>query len=163
MNFSKKIIGITVGVIVLLSLLSFSILNKQNYRCVIQLKNYSGEGAYVVVSLMNPKGEYEKTLWMMGDDEEWYEDLIKWWSFNEKKQEDIDAIAGESILGGERKMISFTINSDKLDKGYKIRFESAVEDQDYHIKDAEVIFSKENLNKKINGSGYIRYVNVVSK
>jgi hypothetical protein len=28
---------------------------------MIQLKNYTGEGTYVVVSLLNPKGAYKKT------------------------------------------------------------------------------------------------------
>ena len=56
-----------------LSLMAFSSLNKsessQKYKCMIQMKNYEGEGAYIVISLVNPKGEYEKTLYVQGDDE----------------------------------------------------------------------------------------------
>ena len=32
------------------------------YKTMIQMNNYSGKAAYVVVSLINPKGQYEKTL-----------------------------------------------------------------------------------------------------
>ena len=38
------------------------------YKCMLQMSNYVGEGAYIVVSLINPKGQYEKTLYVMGDD-----------------------------------------------------------------------------------------------
>ena len=36
------------------------VLNK--YKCLIQMKNYSGEGAYIVVSLIKPDGKYEKIM-----------------------------------------------------------------------------------------------------
>ena len=42
------------------------------YKCMLQMSNYVGEGAYIVVSLINPKGQYEKTLYVMGDDKKWY-------------------------------------------------------------------------------------------
>lgn len=158
----KKLKNITVVLILILGLFSFTILNmnKQSYKCMVQLKNYDGEGAYIVVSLLNPDGKYNSTLWMMGEDEDWYEYFEKWWVFNEKAQEDIDAISGESIIGGERKQINFKVDKSLLDKGYKLRFESAVEDQDYHSKDVEIDFSSENFNKKIQGNGYIRYINI---
>ena len=35
---------------------------------MLQMVNYTGEKAYIVVSLINPKGQYEKTLYMMGPD-----------------------------------------------------------------------------------------------
>ena len=34
------------------------------YKCMIQMKNYTGEGAYVIISLLNPKGAYEATLYV---------------------------------------------------------------------------------------------------
>ena len=51
----------------LLCLLSFKA-NAQTskYKCMLQMSNYMGEGAYVVVSLINPKGNYEKTLYVHG-------------------------------------------------------------------------------------------------
>ena len=38
-----------------------------NLKCLIQMINYNGEGAYVIVSLINPKGDYEKTLYVHGE------------------------------------------------------------------------------------------------
>ena len=38
------------------------------YKCMVQMTNYVGEAAYIVVSLVNPTGAYEKTLYVMGPD-----------------------------------------------------------------------------------------------
>jgi len=42
---------------------------------MLQLNNYTGEGAYIVVLLINKNDEYEKTLYVLGDDKKWYPDL----------------------------------------------------------------------------------------
>ena len=52
---------------------------------MLQMSNYMGEGAYIVVSLVNAKGEYEKTLYVMGDDKKWYKTLKEWHKFYSKK------------------------------------------------------------------------------
>lgn len=139
-------------------LVSMSVLGQDKYKCMIQMANYTGEGAYVVVSLVNNKGEYQKTLQMLGDDNEWYNTLKSWFEFFTKKRDDIDAVTGASITGGDRKIITLELDPSLLDKGYTIRFESAVEDQNYHKIDAEVQFSWEHILKKTDGKGYIRYV-----
>ncbi|RZK67235.1 MAG: DUF2271 domain-containing protein, partial [Pedobacter sp.] len=43
-------------------------------------------------------------------------------------------------------------------KGYKLRFETAVEDNKYYVKDAEIPLTTEGLAAKTEGTGYIRYV-----
>lgn len=45
-----------------------------------------------------------------------------------------------------------------LNKGYKIRFESAVEDQKYNKIDVEIPYTTDGLNGKIEGNGYIKFV-----
>lgn len=155
----KKIALTLVGAFFIATLFSFiSNINKKEYKCVIQLTNYTGEGAYVVVSLINSKGKYEETLYVLGEDEKWYDYFKQWWSFWEKDKVNIDAITGESIIGGDRKIVKLKLDPAKINTGYKIRFETAVEDQEYHVKDVEVDFSPESLKGKIEGTGYIRYV-----
>ncbi len=142
--------------ILLLLALNTSAQNK--YHCMVQMANYKGEAAYVVISLVNPQGQYEKTLYMMGDDKQWYDSLKEWFGFFTNKKTNIDAITGASITGGDRKIIKLDLDDSKLDKGYTIRFESAVEDQKYYTIDAQIPFSSEAITEKVNGSGYIRYV-----
>ena len=128
---------------------------------MIQMKNYTGEGAYIVISLLNPEGEYEETLYVQGDDDEWYFDITEWWKFQGKKRTDIDAITGATVGGGERKISVISIPDDKLNIGYKLRFETAVEDQEYYKNDVEFELNSTNIKSKIDGKGFIRYIRMM--
>lgn len=130
----------------------------KNYKCMIQMTNYAGEEAYIVVSLINPKGAYEKTVYMFAKNKKWYKDLEEWHNFNKKKPANISAITGASVAGGDRSIKVFEIENSKINKGYKLRFEVAVEDKEYHAKDLEFPLTTANVSGKIDGTGYIRYV-----
>ena len=45
-----------------------------------------------------------------------------------------------------------------INAGYKLRFETAVEDKNYNEKDVEVPLTTEGMAAKTDGTGYIRYV-----
>ncbi len=149
--------------IALFSCLLFAFTQNEStqYKCMIQLVNYTGEGAYVVISLINPEGEYEKTLYVMGDDDEWYHDISEWWRFYGKKRSNIDAITGATIGGGERATSTIKIENEKINSGYSIRFETAVEDKEYYVTDLEFPLTTENVSGKHLGSGYIRYIRII--
>ncbi|RNL56127.1 DUF2271 domain-containing protein [Pedobacter jejuensis] len=128
------------------------------YKCMIQMTNYMGEGAYIVISLINAKGAYEKTLYVLGSDKKWYNSLKEWHKFNAKKPANISAITGASLTGGDRGVSVIEIDKSKINTGYKLRFESAVEDQKYNVKDLEIPLTTESLSAKSDGTGFIRYV-----
>lgn len=132
-----------------------------NYKCLIQMMNYTGERAYVVVSLIDPNGEYVKTLYMQGDDQEWFADLKNWWQFSSGINENIDAITGATIGNGQRNIISLSFDPSEIDSGYTIRFESAVENQEYFAIDAEVPLQSETIKNKVDGKGYIRHIRMM--
>ena len=127
------------------------------YKCMIQMTNYVGEGAYVVISLINPKNAYEKTLYVMGADKKWYKTIKEWNKFY-LKQPNVSAVTGASVAGGDRSVKVIEIDKSKINAGYKLRFETAVEDQKYHVKDLEIPLTTEALSAKSDGTGYIRYV-----
>lgn len=140
-------------------LLSFqATAQSSKYKCMLQMSNYVGEGAYIVVSLINPKGEYEKTIYVMGDDKKWYKTVKEWHKFYSKKPTDISATTGASVTGGDRSITTFEIDDSKINKGYKLRFETAVEDQKYNVNDIEIPLTTEGIAAKTEGKGYIRYV-----
>ncbi len=145
-----------------LTLSSFTNPEPLNYKCMIQMTNYSGEGAYVVISLMNSEGEYVKTLYVQGEDSEWYHDIPEWWKFYGKKRKNIDAITGETIAGGERSLCVLELDSEYMGQGYSLRFETAVEDQEYYKADLEIVLNQDNLKMKHEGSGFIRYVRMIA-
>lgn len=156
--FKYAILGF-LGVFLLLSFTKTTETTK--YKCLIQMTNYNGEGAYVAVSLLNPEGNYDKTLYVNGDDDEWYSDVTEWWKFYGKRRTSLDAITGATISGGKRAMCVLEIATEKINKGYKIRFESAVEDQEYYKDDVEVILNNDITTKKLEGKGFIRYVRLM--
>ncbi|TYA75042.1 DUF2271 domain-containing protein [Seonamhaeicola marinus] len=128
---------------------------------MIQMTNYNGEGAYVVISLINPEGEYEKTLYVKGDDPEWYNTVESWWQFYGKKRHNIDAITGATVAGGERSIEVIHIEDSKIDTGYSIRFETAVEDSEYYTSDVQFPLTSDNIKLKHEGKGFIRYIRMM--
>jgi hypothetical protein len=131
------------------------------YKCMIQMVNYTGEKAYVIVSLINPQGGYEKTLYIHGKDKQWYHEITEWWKYFGKAKRNIDGITGATLGGGERTISLLQIDDAKIDAGYKIRFETSVEEQKYHVNDAEFELTSASVNAKTEGSGYIRYVRLM--
>lgn len=144
--------------VVLISKPLLSSAQTTKYKCMVQMTNYMGEGAYIVVSLVDSKGAYEKTLYVMGSDKKWYNSLKEWHKFYSKKPTNISAITGASVTGGDRSVSVVEIDDAKINKGYTLRFETAVEDKSYNVKDLEVPLTTEGLSAKTEGKGYIRYV-----
>ncbi len=158
----NKIFKLIASVFIIVMLFGFTQKpDSSKYKCMIQMTNYTGEGAYIAISLLNPDGTYEKTLYIHGDDDEWYSDITEWWNFYGKNRNNIDAITGATISGGKRSIISIEIEDSKIDSGYKIRFESAVEDQEYYKDDVEFELTSENIKAKTEGKGFIRYVRMI--
>ncbi|MDF2190621.1 DUF2271 domain-containing protein [Paraflavitalea sp. CAU 1676] len=128
------------------------------YKCMIQMTNYMGQGAYLVVSLINANDTYAKTLYVLGSDKKWYPDVKEWHKAFKKKPTNISAITGASVAGGDRSVVTLELDNATINAGYKLRFESAVEDKEYHVKDLEIPLTTEGLAAKSEGKGYIRYV-----
>ena len=160
----KKIFKIIPGIFIVgFLIVGFTAAEKKTVKCMIQMTNYTGEGAYIIVSLMNPKGEYEETLNVLGKDTEWYSEITEWWKFYGKRRPNIDAISGETISCGERTVSVLQIPADKVDKGYSLRFETSVEDIKYYKDDLQFPLTTENLKSKQEGKGFIRYVRMLTQ
>lgn len=162
MKYVLKTIGIALLMLIVFSFYSFQTkAPATKYKCMIQMSNYTGEGAYVVISLINKEGKYEKTLYVQGNDKEWFHTIPEWWKFYGKKRANIDAISGATISGGERTVSVIEIEDSKINSGYKIRFETAVEEQKYYTSDVEFELTSENVKDKKEGTGFIRYVRMM--
>src|SRR3954469_26030988 len=95
-----------------------SIAQTSKYKCMIQMTNYMGEGAYVVISLVDSKGAYDKTLYVLGSDKKWYKTVKEWFKFyNKKPAANISAITGASVTGGDRSVNVIEIENSKINKG----------------------------------------------
>ncbi|MFT5252814.1 MAG: hypothetical protein ACI87N_001836 [Flavobacteriales bacterium] len=152
-----------IALLVTVLITAFSSVNTTAVKCMIQMTNYTGEGAYVVISLLNPEGEYEETLYVQGKDSEWYSEIPEWWKFYGKQRPQIDAISGATISGGSRIVSIIKIPNNKINNGCKIRFETAVEDQEYYKEDVQFELTSESLKSKVEGKGFIRYVRMLAR
>jgi hypothetical protein len=132
-----------------------------SFKCLVQLTNYTGEGAYVIVSLLDDKGKYQKTLQVFGKEKRWWKDIPSWFKFYTDSKENVDGVSGASITAGSRKVFTFTAAEQQFSKGYKLRFETAVEDQVYKERDVEIVLSENVAGQTFNGSGYVRYVKLI--
>lgn len=145
------------------ALLMASIAFGQNkYKCLVQMKNYPGQGAYIAAYIVNGKGQFVKTLQVMGDDERWHDSLKTWHNAQNKKAEKLDAITGASVSGGKRNIFTIQIDESLMNKGNKIRFESAVEHGEYVASELEIPLDKATIEEKVDGKGYIRFVKINS-
>lgn len=154
----KVYIKFIVAICSLFLLTNSSFAQTSKYKCMLQMVSYQGEKAYVIISLINPKGEYEKTLSVLGPDKQWFNTLKEWYKFQTNTKEKISAVTGASVGGGDRAVRTIEIDDSKLNKGYKLRFESAVEEQKYHVKDVELAVTPQGLVERTEGMGYIRFV-----
>lgn len=127
------------------------------YKALLQMKTYSGEGAYITAYIVDGTGKFIKTLSVMGDEGKWYKNLKQWYAGQSKKKENLDAITGASVSGGKRNIFTIAIDKAMMNKGYKIRFESAVEHGQHVPVEAEIPLSSA-IEEKVDGKGYIRYV-----
>ncbi|MGO2295041.1 MAG: DUF2271 domain-containing protein [Psychroflexus halocasei] len=158
----KKIIFLFVGIFTLMSFTNIK--STDPYKCLIQMKNYSGEGAYIVISLLDENDEYLKTIQVRGEDDEWYHDISEWWNFQGKNKASLDGITGATISGGSRAVTSLEINPDWIGKNYSLRFETAVEDKAYHLDDIKIKLTQELLKgQTLKGSGFIRFVKILAQ
>jgi hypothetical protein len=97
---------------------------------------------------------------MLGPEKKWHDTLKQWYKADGKKAK-LNGVTGASVAGGDRSIFTFSVDDKFLNKGYKIRFESALEDQKYHVSDAEIPFTTAGIAEKAEGKGYIRYVKLI--
>lgn len=162
----KKIFNYILGIIAFTVFFSFALRSLDAttpYKCMLQMSNYSGEGAYIVVSVVNDKNEYVKTLKVFGDDKEYFPELKLWWKSHQKNKKltAVDAISGETIAGGQRQIFTLNIPNEYLNQHYSLKFESAVEDNLYKPSDVVIPLDSKTMNIKQEGKGYIRYVRLI--
>ena len=94
----------------------------------------------------------------MGPDKQWYNGFKEWDKQLGKKKEKLNGITGASVAAGDRTSATFNLDESKMNKGYKLRFESAVEDAKYFVNDLEIPLTTDAVTLKTEGKGYIRFV-----
>ena len=162
-------------IILFLSLLFLSGLGKYYsedflLKCKIEMIEYRGEGAYIAVSLMDENDKYLKTLYVLGEDKTWFFDMRLFWANlksngligDDAYYAHIDGITGPTIGGGKNLVVPLLLNKSEIGKGYKILFETAVEDKGYFRDDLTFELTEKSLNDSFEGTGFIKTIRTLS-
>jgi hypothetical protein len=138
-------------------------------KCMVEMIEYRGEGAYFSISVINRNDEYLKTIYVLGTDKTWFSEMKSFW-VNLKKNnlfmdDDfyplIDGISGPTISGGEKRILQLKIPKKLFNESNYLRFETAVEDKGYHTNDINISLNENNMNKLHQGNGFIKNIKFV--
>ena len=139
-------------------------------KCLLEIMDYRGEGAYFVISVLDKEENYIKTVYVLGDDKSWFSELKYFWIHlrenNLFSDEDfyplIDGISGPTISGGERRVFQIKVPKNLLNNSFHLRFETAVEDKAYHMNDINIALSTESLKQAHMGQGFIKKIQFIA-
>ena len=120
-----------------------------------QLKDYSGNGAYLAIYVTDANGQYQKTLWVAGKKAKYYRHLSDWARGSAMKPSEFDGLSGASVGSGRSLTVSVELADTLIDAGYQIRIDSAVEDKRDSRADVSVPLTSAGSGKPVSGSTYV--------
>lgn len=119
------------------------------------LKDYGGDGAYVVLYVTDAAGAYQGTLWMAGGKAKYYRHLSDWDRASGGSTAEIDGITGASIGAGRTLTITLDLADTLIDGGFEVRVDTAVEDMRDNPSDVVVPLTTDGNGRAVAGRGYV--------
>ncbi|MFH1553598.1 MAG: DUF2271 domain-containing protein [Pseudomonadota bacterium] len=120
------------------------------------LKNYGGNGAYVVLYVTDASGAYKGTLWMAGGKAKYYRHLSDWQRASGGRATEIDGITGASVGSGKTLKITLDLADAMIDAGYKVHVDTAVEDGMDNPSEVVAPLAASASGKPVAGKGYVK-------
>lgn len=120
------------------------------------LKDYGGNGAYVVLYVTDASGAYKGTLWMAGGKSKYYRHLSDWERASGGSAAEIDGITGASVGSGRTLKISLDLADAMIDAGYQVHVDTAVEDGMDNPSEVVAPLSAAQSGKPVAGKGYVK-------
>lgn len=121
-----------------------------------QMKNYSGDGAYLAIYVTDAAGQYQKTLWVSGRKAKYYKHLRDWARGSGMNRAEFDGVSGASVGSGQSLKVTVDLADTLLDAGYEIRVDSAVEDGRDNVADVRTPLTAAGAGKPASGRGYVQ-------
>ena len=121
-----------------------------------QLKDYSGNGAYLAIYVTDANGQYQKTLWVAGKKAKYYKHLPDWARGGGTVAGQYDGVSGASVGSGETLTVSADLADSLIDAGYQIRIDSAVEDQRDVRADVVLPLTLKGAGQPASGGTYVQ-------
>lgn len=121
-----------------------------------QLKNYSGDGAYLAIYVTDAAGKYQKTLWIAGKKTKYYKNLRDWARGSGMRASEFDGVSGASVGSGKTLKVTVELADALIDAGYEIRIDTAVEDLRDNPAELRVPLTTQDKGKPTAGRGYVK-------
>lgn len=122
----------------------------------IELKSYSGDGAYLAIYLTNAKGQYQETLWVAGQKSKYYRHLTGWARASGLRVSEYDGLTGASVSSGKTLTVTLDLADAYIDGGFQLKVDTAVEDMRDNRNDVVVPLTTEGAGKLSVGRGYVK-------
>ncbi|MDO8882702.1 DUF2271 domain-containing protein [Pseudotabrizicola sp.] len=119
------------------------------------LRNYGGDGAYLVLYVTDPSGAYAGTLWMAGDKSKYYEHMSDWYRATGGDPAQINGITGASVGAGRTLEITLDLQDALFDAGYTLHIDAAVEDMRDSPREVSVPLTAAGAGQAVAGRRYI--------
>jgi hypothetical protein len=120
------------------------------------LKNYGGNGAFIVLYVTDAAGKYKGTLWMSGAQVKYYRHLADWQRLSGGRVSEIDGITGASIGSGKTLKISLDLADAMIDAGYVVHVDTAVEDGRDNPSEIVTPLATASSGVTVAGKGYVK-------
>lgn len=121
-----------------------------------KLKNYGGDGAYVVLYVTDASGAYQGTIWMAGGKARYYRHLSDWVRASGGSYAEVDGITGASVGAGRTLKVSADLADTLIDGGFQVHVDTAVEDMRAFPGDVVTPITSAGNGKPVRGTGYVQ-------
>lgn len=145
---------IAAAVLVLASLPGLS--QAREVTLTTELKDYSGDGAYVAIYVTDADGRYQQTLWVAGKKAKYYKHLKDWVRGSGLRGAEYDGKTGASLLSGHILTTRVDLDDALFDAGYQLRLDTAVEDQRDQRAEVMVPLTTADAGQPVAGRGYVK-------
>lgn len=120
------------------------------------LKNYSGEGAYLAVYVTDADGAYQGTLWLAGKKAKYWRHLSDWYRATGGDSAAVDGITGASVGSGRSLTVTVDLADALFDAGYQIHVDASVEDMADRPSDAVIELTSDGAGQPVSGKGFVK-------
>jgi hypothetical protein len=120
------------------------------------LKDYGGNGAYVVLWVSDAAGRYRGTLWMAGDRAKYWRHLADWQRASGGAAAEVDGITGASVGSGRTLRISADLADAAIDAGWVVHVDTSVEDGRDNPSEVVAPLATTASGKALSGKGYVK-------
>ena len=154
--YSNRLLAATSAAVLSVALLAPGLAEARQVTLTANLKNYSGDGAYLAIYITDANGAYKKSLWLAGGKPKYWKHLRDWARATGGSRAEVDGVTGASVGAGNTLHVTVDVADALIDAGYEIRIDSAAENMREVSGDVVVPLTSAGAGKAVGGSLYIK-------